>query len=128
MLKQLLTVSTNFLIKMSQRAAKSLNWILLTEKIIDRVWSVIVLKVSARGKLRELISDEAGTVALDYGMIASILAVALITGLSPIGNNLGSSFMTAVQAIRAAPTPRPPAPAATPPTAAPAAVAPRTNP
>lgn len=85
-------------------------------------------KLRAHSKIKSLIADEAGTVALDYGMIASILAVALITGLSPIENNLGSSFMTAVQAIRAAPTPRPPAPAAAPPTAAPAAVAPRTNP
>jgi Flp pilus assembly pilin Flp len=84
-----------------------------------------VLKLRARSKIKKLISDEAGTVALDYGMIASFLAVALITGLSPVGNNLGTSFRTAADAILAAPSPTPPPPAAAPPTAAPAAVAPK---
>jgi pilus assembly protein Flp/PilA len=68
-----------------------------------------VLKVRARIKIEGLIADEAGAVALDYGMIASILAVAVITGLSPVGNNLGSSFKAAADAILTAqaPTPQP---------------------
>jgi Flp pilus assembly pilin Flp len=42
-------------------------------------------------------------------VIASILAVAVITGLSPVGNNLGSSFKAAADAILTAqaPTPQP---------------------
>ncbi len=68
-----------------------------------------MLKVSAQSKLKKLISDETGVVALDYGMIASILAVAVITGLSPVGTNLGSSFKAAADAILTAqaPTPQP---------------------
>lgn len=87
-----------------------------------------MLKVSARGKLRKLISNEAGTVGLDYGMIASILAVALITGLSPVGNNLGTSFRTAADAILAGSSPKPPPPAGAPPTAAPGTLAPKVKP
>jgi len=83
-----------------------------------------VAKLRARSKIKGLISDEAGTVALDYGMIASLVAVALITGLSPIGNNLGTSFRTAADAVLNAQAPTPPPPAAAPPTAAPTAVAP----
>ena len=88
---------------------QSFNLILLTLKFNDLIWSIIVLKVSAQSKLKKLISDEVGAVALDYGMIASILAVAVITGLSPVGNNLGSSFKAAADAILTAqaPTPQP---------------------
>jgi len=83
-----------------------------------------VLKVSAHSKLKKLISDEVGADALDYGMIASILAVAVITGLSPVGDSLGTSFRTAADAIldAQAPTPQPagaPPPARLPPKASP---------
>ena len=64
-----------------------------------------MLKIRAGGKIKGLISDEAGAVALDYGMIASILAVAVITGLSPVGNSLGTSFRAAADAILAEPAP-----------------------
>ena len=83
-----------------------------------------MLKLRARSKIKELISDEAGTVALEYGMIGSLLAVALITGLSPVGNNLGTSFRTAADAVLSARAPTPPPPAAAPPTAAPGGLAP----
>jgi len=86
-----------------------------------------VLKLRARSKVKGLISDEAGTVALDYGMIASLVAVALITGLSPIGNNLGTSLKAAADAALSAQGPTPASPAAAPPTAAPAVVAPLTS-
>ena len=83
-----------------------------------------MLNLRARSKTKELISNESGTVGLDYGMIVSFLAVALITGLSPIGNNLGTSFRTAADAILAAPAPIKPPPAAAPPTAARGSLAP----
>ena len=74
-----------------------------------------MLKLKAHSKIKSLIADEAGTVALDYGMIVSILAVAVITGLSPLGNNLGTSFKAAADAVLAAPSATPPPPAAPPP-------------
>ena len=64
-----------------------------------------MLKIRAGGKIKGPISDEAGAVALDYGMIASILAVAVITGLSPVGDSLGTSFRTAADAILPEPAP-----------------------
>ena len=73
-----------------------------------------MLKLRARSKIKRLVSDEAGTVALDYGMIASILAVAVITGLSPVGDSLGTSFRAAADAILAEPAPTP-QPAGAPP-------------
>jgi pilus assembly protein Flp/PilA len=76
---------------------------------------VFVLKLNAHSKIKSLIADEAGTVALDYGMIVSILAVAVITGLSPLGNNLGTSFKAAADAVLAAPSATPLPPAAPPP-------------
>jgi pilus assembly protein Flp/PilA len=60
-----------------------------------------VLKVRARSKIKGLISDEAGTVSLEYGLIASLVAVSLITGLSSLGNNLATSFMAAADAVLA---------------------------
>lgn len=99
-------------IKIQKLEYQSFNPILLTITFNDLAWSIIVLKVSVRRKLKRLISDETGVVALDYGMIASILAVAVITGLSPVGTNLGSSFKAAADALVAAPalTPIPAAP------------------
>jgi len=81
-------------------------------------------RLRAQSKIKRLIADEAGTVALDYGMIASVMAVALIAGLTPVGSNLGSSFKAAADAILAARSAGSPLPAAAPPTAAPAKVAP----
>jgi len=78
-----------------------------------------VVKLRARSKIKALISDEAGAVALDYGMIASLLSVALITGLTPLGSNLGKSFKAATDAVLSAQAPTPPAPTAAPPNANP---------
>ena len=90
-------------IKIQKLEYQSFNPFLLRITFNDLIWSIIVLKVSVRSKLKRLISDETGVVALDYGMIASILAVAVITGLSPVGTNLGSSFKAAADALVAAP-------------------------
>ena len=77
-------------------------------------------KLRAHSKIKGLISDEAGTVALDYGLIASLVSVALITGLTPLGSNLGTSFKAAADAVLATDRPfEPPPPAEAPPTAAP---------
>ena len=76
-------------------------------------------KLRAHSKIKSLIADEAGTVALDYGLIASLVSVALITGLTPLGSNLGTSFKAAADAVLATEKPFQPPPAAAPPTAAP---------
>lgn len=39
-----------------------------------------------------LLKDESGATAIEYGLIASLIAVAIITGATTLGTNLGSTF------------------------------------
>jgi pilus assembly protein Flp/PilA len=39
-----------------------------------------------------LLKDESGATAIEYGLIASLIAVAIITGATALGSNLSSSF------------------------------------
>ncbi len=38
------------------------------------------------------IKDESGATAIEYGLIASLIAVAIITGAGALGSNLSSTF------------------------------------
>jgi pilus assembly protein Flp/PilA len=40
------------------------------------------------------IGDEAGATAIEYGLIASLIAVVIITALTTVGTNLNSTFGT----------------------------------
>ncbi len=42
----------------------------------------------------KLIRDEAGATAIEYGLIAALIAVALISALGFLGNNLSTTFNT----------------------------------
>jgi pilus assembly protein Flp/PilA len=37
-------------------------------------------------------SDESGATAIEYGMIAALIAVVIIAALKTLGNNLGNKF------------------------------------
>ncbi|MXO85105.1 Flp family type IVb pilin [Altererythrobacter aurantiacus] len=41
---------------------------------------------------KKLIRDEEGATAIEYGLIAALIAVALITALGSLGNNLNNTF------------------------------------
>ena len=41
-----------------------------------------------------LIKDEAGVTAIEYGLIAALIAVAAVTIMGTVGNNLSSTFST----------------------------------
>jgi pilus assembly protein Flp/PilA len=43
-------------------------------------------------KFRKLIKDEKGATAIEYGLIAALIAVAAITAMSGLGNQLGNTF------------------------------------
>ncbi len=43
-------------------------------------------------KFRKLIKDEKGATAIEYGLIAALIAVAAITAMSGLGNELGNTF------------------------------------
>jgi len=42
----------------------------------------------------KLIRDEAGATAIEYGLIAALIAVAAITAMNGLGNQLKSTFNT----------------------------------
>ena len=42
--------------------------------------------------LKDLLNDETGATAIEYGLIAALIAVAIITAATMVGNNLGTTF------------------------------------
>ncbi|MCH4548649.1 Flp family type IVb pilin [Rhizobium leguminosarum bv. viciae] len=40
------------------------------------------------------LKDESGATAIEYGLIAALISVALITGATTLGNNIGNTFTT----------------------------------
>jgi len=42
--------------------------------------------------INKLIRDEAGATAIEYGLIAALIAVAAITAMNGLGNQLKSTF------------------------------------
>ena len=44
--------------------------------------------------INKLLRDEAGATAIEYGLIAALIAVALIAALQSLGGSLSSTFST----------------------------------
>jgi len=44
--------------------------------------------------LARLLGDESGATAIEYGLIAALIAVAIIASLSAVGNSLNTTFNT----------------------------------
>jgi pilus assembly protein Flp/PilA len=42
--------------------------------------------------VRKLFKDENGATAIEYGLIAALIAVAAITAMTGLGKNLGNTF------------------------------------
>lgn len=42
--------------------------------------------------LKTFLRDESGATAIEYGLIAALIAVVIIAGLRTIGSNLSSTF------------------------------------
>ena len=45
-----------------------------------------------RGLLAKFIGDRKAATAIEYGLIAALIAIAIITGLSALGSNLNSQL------------------------------------
>jgi pilus assembly protein Flp/PilA len=43
---------------------------------------------------RKLFRDESGATAIEYGLIAALIAVAIIGAATTVGTNLGATFTT----------------------------------
>ena len=44
--------------------------------------------------IRKLFNDESGATAIEYGLIAALIAVAIIGAATTVGTNLGTTFTT----------------------------------
>ncbi len=44
--------------------------------------------------INKLLRDEQGATAIEYGLIAALIAVAAITAMQGLGNQLGNTFNT----------------------------------
>ena len=44
--------------------------------------------------IKNLVRDEAGATAIEYGLIAALIAVAAIAAMQGLGNQLSSTFTT----------------------------------
>lgn len=49
--------------------------------------------------LRNLLSDETGATAIEYGLIAALIAVAAVTVMGTVGTNLSGTFNTVANAL-----------------------------
>ena len=52
--------------------------------------------------INKLIRDEAGATAIGYGLIAALIAVAAITAMNGLGNQLKTTFNTTSSAMSSA--------------------------
>ena len=46
------------------------------------------------------VRDESGATAIEYGLIAALIAVVIITGLTTVGTNLNSKFASIATSLR----------------------------
>lgn len=51
---------------------------------------------------KKLLRDEAGATAIEYGLIAALIAVAAITAMQGLGQQLTSTFNTTSSAMKGA--------------------------
>jgi pilus assembly protein Flp/PilA len=49
--------------------------------------------------LARLARDESGATAIEYGLIAALIAVAIITAATSVGTNLSSTFNTVATSL-----------------------------
>jgi pilus assembly protein Flp/PilA len=46
------------------------------------------------------LKDESGATAIEYGLIAALIAVGIIAGARALGTNIGGTFNNVAEAIR----------------------------
>ncbi len=51
------------------------------------------------GLVKRVLRDEAGVTAIEYGLIAALIAVAAITVMSTVGTNLSSTFRSVANSL-----------------------------
>jgi pilus assembly protein Flp/PilA len=49
--------------------------------------------------LAQFLADDAGATAIEYGLIAALISVAIITAVSLVGTNLSATFNNVASAL-----------------------------
>ncbi|MBW1877784.1 MAG: Flp family type IVb pilin [Deltaproteobacteria bacterium] len=52
--------------------------------------------------LNQFLNDESGATAIEYGLIAALVAVVIITGLTALGTSLNQKFSSVASEVTAA--------------------------
>ena len=50
--------------------------------------------------IRQFLNDELGATAIEYGLIAALIAVAIIGGARALGTNIGDTFNNVSNAVK----------------------------
>jgi pilus assembly protein Flp/PilA len=50
--------------------------------------------------LQKFLKDESGATAIEYGLIAALIAVVIITALTAVGTNLSGTFTNISTSVR----------------------------
>jgi pilus assembly protein Flp/PilA len=50
--------------------------------------------------ISRFVRDESGATAIEYGLIAALIAVVIITALTTLGNNLSTKFNAVATALK----------------------------
>jgi len=53
------------------------------------------------GRIKNFVKDESGASAVEYGLLVSLIAVAIIGAVSTLGTNLGNTFNAASNKLSA---------------------------
>jgi pilus assembly protein Flp/PilA len=63
--------------------------------MLSGIWSLLVVgKNRSCGVLGRLLEDRSGVTAIEYGLIAALIAVAAVTVMGTVGTNLTNTFTT----------------------------------
>lgn len=60
------------------------------------------LLTEGRAVVRMLCADQAGATAIEYGLLAALLGVALLSAMNGVGNQLKTTFNTTSSAMSSA--------------------------
>ncbi len=72
--------------------------------MFDKIYSIhiiiLILRSGIMGKLiKRFMKNEAGATAIEYGLIAALIAVVLIGAVSRLGNTVSGKFNTVSTAV-----------------------------
>ncbi|WP_343613211.1 Flp family type IVb pilin [Novosphingobium sp.] len=62
---------------------------------------MIISPATLKALLKRLVRDRTGATAIEYGLIAALIAVAAITAMKGLGNQLKSTFNSTSSAMSA---------------------------